>query len=98
MSRSWRGGSTSQWRRLRAYVLDRDGHRCQMPVRGGDGSNGGATCGAFATHVDHITPRSKGGAFLDPANCRAACAPCNLRRGAGDAPGRRRPSPPGWSW
>lgn len=30
MSRAWKVGSTRAWRRIRAAVLDRDGHRCQL--------------------------------------------------------------------
>ena len=97
-----RGGSTRRWRRLRALVLDRDGARCQVPAPGG------GPCGAFASHVDHIRPRSLGGND-DPANLRAACPSCNLRRGARSispdepAPGsaadlRRDRSHPGWRW
>lgn len=74
MSRSWAGGSTRRWRKLRTYVLDRDGHLCQVPVAGG------RKCGAHATHVDHITPLADGGNKWDSSNCRAACAPCNLSR------------------
>lgn len=86
-------GSTRRWRQLRALVLDRDGHRCQLPI---DAS--GQLCGAYATHVDHVLPRSKGGSD-HPANLRAACQTCNLRRGDRqhdvDA---RRARPLGWSW
>lgn len=69
-------GSTRSWRRLRALVLDRDAHRCQVPV---DAT--GRLCEARATHVDHVVPRKLGGGD-HPANLRAACASCNLRRGA----------------
>lgn len=55
-------------------MLNRDGHVCHVPVAGG------RKCGAHATHVDHIVPLADGGAKWDPANCRAACAPCNLSR------------------
>lgn len=65
-------GSTRAWRRLRAAVLERDGHVCQVRL----------VCdGAPATHVDHIVPVVDGGRD-DPGNLRAACAACNLRRGA----------------
>ena len=67
-------GSTRSWRRLRALVLDRDAHRCTLPLASGQ------LCGAFATHVDHVVPRSKGGSDA-LSNLRAACRPCNLRRG-----------------
>ncbi len=61
-------GSTRQWRKTRAHVLDRDGHRCQL-------------CGAPANHVDHVTPKRDGGTD-HPGNLRALCSPCNLGRGA----------------
>lgn len=79
-------GSTRRWRQLRAFILDRDQRRCQV-----DG------CGAYATHVDHLLPRVAGGSD-DPANLRAACAPCNLRRGAGLARPQRQGTSVGWRW
>lgn len=77
MSRAWhaRGGSTTRWRRLREYVLRRDGYKCRVglpgcteeaPLRGG--------------HVDHIVPRESGGEDTE-TNLRAACEHCNLSRG-----------------
>lgn len=86
MSTSWATGSSRAWRQVRRAVLFRDDFRCRIP--GPDGR----PCLAPANHVDHITPRSLGGALLDPANCRAACRSCNLRRGAGARPKRA------WSW
>lgn len=74
MSRSWAGGSTRRWRRVRELVLARDGHRCQVP-------KGAGICGERATHVDHIRPLADGGDKWDMSNMRAACAPCNLSRG-----------------
>lgn len=74
MSRAWAGGSTRRWRQLRAYVLQRDRHRCQIP-------KGTGICGEHATHVDHIVPLADGGPKWEPSNCRASCAPCNLSRG-----------------
>lgn len=97
-----RAGSTRRWRRLRLLVLDRDGWRCQLPVDGG-GESDVALCGAWASHVDHITPRALGGTD-DPANLRAACRACNLRRGArittASPTGRNRLArrQAGWSW
>lgn len=90
-------GGSRPWRRLRLMVLDRDRYRCQLPVA--DGS----VCGAPASHVDHIVPRKDGGTD-DPSNLRAACPPCNLRRGAGrpptdpSRPGRRKPSRSAAPW
>jgi len=61
--------SSDQWRRVRAQVLDRDGHTCQL-------------CGRSAGHVDHIHAKRDGGGD-HPDTLRALCAVCNLRRGAG---------------
>lgn len=38
-------------------------------------------CGAWATHMDHITPLSKGGADKE-SNVIPACQNCNLTKGA----------------
>ena len=65
--------TTRSYRALRAWVLDRDNHRCQIK---------GPRCTTVATTVDHIEPRAEGGAVVDPANMRAACVPCNARGGA----------------
>jgi 5-methylcytosine-specific restriction endonuclease McrA len=61
----WRYTSGPAW--SRAGVLARDGNRC-------------AYCGAAATTVDHVTPRSRGGrnSWL---NTVAACGDCNQRKG-----------------
>lgn len=57
----------------RQRILERDSFRCQIGL---DVCTGRATC------VDHIVPRARGGDDSD-SNLRAACAPCNLKRGAG---------------
>jgi len=62
-----RFGSTRRWRRLRALVLARDGHRC-------------ATCGRYGNDVDHIVPRCMGGPDV-PSNLRVRCAHCNRTDG-----------------
>lgn len=83
-------GSTRRWRRLRIFVLERDGWRCQLPVAPG------LVCGAYADHVDHVMARHVGGSD-HPGNLRAACQHHNLSRGTGEtepAPTRR----PTWSW
>ena len=60
-----RSGSTRRWRKLRAFVLSRDGKRC---VRCG-GRDGGLQC-------HHVIPRTAGG--LDtPSNCRTLCVTCH---------------------
>lgn len=60
--------------RLRYEILRRDGFACQL-------------CGRRAPdvvlHVDHVRPRSQGGA-TEPENLRAACVECNL--GKSDQP------------
>lgn len=68
-------GSTRAWRQLRELILVRDDGLCQVPLADG------RTCLQPASHVDHVLPRSRGGDD-SPANLRAACRDCNLRRGA----------------
>lgn len=70
MSRGWSGGSTTRWRRIRAYVLQRDRHQCQIR---------GPKCTGTATTVDHIVPKSAGGEDTT-TNLRGACPPCNYGR------------------
>jgi 5-methylcytosine-specific restriction endonuclease McrA len=48
----------------RRAVFARDDHRCQY-------------CGALADSIDHVMPRSRGGAHAWE-NVAAACRPCNL--------------------
>ena len=50
----------------RRAVFARDNHRCQY-------------CGAAAENIDHVIPRSKGGAHTWE-NVVAACRPCNTRK------------------
>ena len=92
-------GSTRRWRRIRAWVLERDGYACRFVT---DESTG-ARCGAYATHVHHVEPRATAaaGAMVDdPAKLAAACAAHNLEHGttggliAGPRPSRQ----PDWSW
>lgn len=63
--------SSKPWRKLRAFVLARDGYTCQVRS---------AVCTFEATAVDHRVPISLGGEPLNPANCRATCQPCNSSR------------------
>jgi 5-methylcytosine-specific restriction endonuclease McrA len=60
----WRYTTGPAW--SRAGVLKRDGHRC-------------AYCGAHATTVDHVLPRSRGGRNTWK-NTVAACEGCNQRK------------------
>ena len=73
MSRSWASGSTRAWRKLRAEVLDRDGHRCQLRL---------ARCTETAEHAHHTLGRAVTGD--DPRHVVAACANCNLDVGQPD--------------
>lgn len=47
--------------------------------------------------LDHLTPLSKGGSLLDPANARAAHRRCNSARGARTGPPDR-PGRPALRW
>jgi hypothetical protein len=59
------------WQRLRKQILERDQYLCQIQA---------PRCTTHATHVDHITPVTDGGAWWDTNNLRAACKNCNLGR------------------
>ncbi|HWS38941.1 MAG TPA: HNH endonuclease [Actinoplanes sp.] len=61
----WRRGRGPGW--SRAGVLVRDGRRC-------------AYCGAAASTIDHVLPRSRGGRN-EWLNTVAACGRCNSRKG-----------------
>lgn len=76
MSTGWKGGSTTRWRKLRAYVLGRDGYLCRVRLDAGCTGNAPLVGG----HVDHIVPLGMGGDKWDVNNCRASCAHCNLAR------------------
>lgn len=82
MSRSWSGGSTSAWRRVRRQVLIRDRNRCQIQL-----SN---VCTTAAEHVHHVLGRGLTGD--DPQWLVAACAACNLA--VGDPTDRPTDPPP----
>jgi 5-methylcytosine-specific restriction endonuclease McrA len=73
MSALTKAGSTRAWRRMRAAVLERDGHRCHW-------------CHGPADSVDHLIARVRGGSD-DETNLVAACVPCNSRRGQAERTG-----------
>jgi 5-methylcytosine-specific restriction endonuclease McrA len=77
MASAWTNGSTRQWRRIRAAVLARDNHICQVRIRG--------VCTGVATCVHHTLGRAVTGD--DPRFLVASCRSCNLRIGE---PGRQR--------
>jgi 5-methylcytosine-specific restriction endonuclease McrA len=60
-------GSTDKWRKIRQRILQRDGYTCQM-------------CGGEGNSVDHILPRSAGGADHD-WNLQTLCRSCNSSKG-----------------
>ncbi len=68
---------------LRRLVLERDGYRCRLRLRG---------CTGLATSADHVLPLSRGG-VTTMENLVAACRHCNsakagrMGRGAGAAAG-----------
>jgi hypothetical protein len=59
-------GSTTQWRKIRLCILQRDQNCCYW-------------CGGEANTVDHLIERSAGGTD-DEQNLVAACAKCNYGR------------------
>jgi hypothetical protein len=81
MGWAWAGGSTRAWRRLRLYVLVRDGYRCRIQLPGTWVTTRGRTarCLVVADCVHHT--RGKALTGDDPAYLIAACTPCNLKVG-----------------
>ena len=72
--------SSKAWRDLRQRILDRDSRQCQIRL---------PCCEGWATHVDHIIPRSEAPELqLTPSNLRAACRACNLYLGGKHGAGR----------
>lgn len=89
MSRSWAGGSTWRQRKIRAAVLRRDGHACQIRVPGTWVTPRGVQrCLGRADCVHHTLGKAITGD--DPRYMVAACTPCNLK--IGDP--TRQPDPP----
>ena len=82
----WRHSRGPSW--SRAGVLVRDGRRCGY-------------CGRTATTIDHVLPRSRGGAN-SWLNTVAACGGCNQRKGdrtpsEARMPLRTEPKVPTWA-
>lgn len=84
MSTSWKGGSTTAWRRLRAQVLAENQRTnsgaCTLAIPG--------VCTGAATQVHHTLGRATTGD--DPNHLQATCSACNLH--VGD-PTRHNPQP-----
>lgn len=75
MSQRWQragGGNPKGWRVQRARILARDGHECQLKLKG---------CTRVATQVDHMVPWVPGEQQNDH-HLQAACAHCNASAGA----------------
>lgn len=85
MSKAWKGGSTTAWRKVRLVVLARDQYRCRLALPG--------VCTGLATQVHHVLGKASGD---DPAHLVSSCRGCNLK--VGD-PLKRKPGagadPPG---
>ena len=89
MSRSWRGGSTRQWRKIRKAILtanqDENAGRCALAVPG--------VCTGTAEQVHHVRGKAYGDRALDLV---AVCRSCNLHVGN---PSRISPAPrPSSNW
>jgi 5-methylcytosine-specific restriction endonuclease McrA len=69
------------WHSRRAYVLRRDGHRCQAR------DSIGVMCGAPATDVDHVNPGDDHGY----ANLQALCRWHHARKSSAEGAAARRP-------
>jgi hypothetical protein len=103
VSRAWANGSTRAWRKLRRYVLDRDGWRCRML------EDDGHTCGrqlrpmdpnpAHRATVQHLDPIGEGHPLLpDPDRLVAACATHNSQEAARMTNAKRAEPTRGWTW
>ena len=68
-------GYGNEWRKLRAQILRRDGHLCQICLSIGSYTK--------ATEVDHITPKAMGGDD-SPSNLQAICRDCHRLKTAAE--------------
>ena len=60
--------NTPRWRRLRLFILARDGYRCRSCQRPG------------RLECDHVRPVHKGGAEWDAGNLQALCRGCHIAK------------------
>lgn len=96
MSSAWAAGSTPAWRRLRLWVLTRDGWTCQLCGEPIDPTlrGGGRRPHPMSASVHHTLGRDATGD--DPRYLVAAHRRCNLAVGE---PGRHDPPPrPATRW
>jgi 5-methylcytosine-specific restriction endonuclease McrA len=79
---------------FKAAAFERDGGHCRISLPGVCLHT--PTCQGCARDLDHIIPASRGGAWFDLNNVRAACSPCNQarRRGMPPTPTRTPITPP----
>lgn len=68
MSRSWAGGSTRQWRRVRSLTYANQGRTCALGLEG---------CTSWADQVHHVEGKRRG----DHGRTVPACGPCNRKVG-----------------
>ena len=111
MSKGWAGGSTRRYRKLRAYVLRRDGHTCQMPTNAEvqalarkRGINLAKVCTIAAKHMHHLDGVAAG-KVCPPGRAIASCPECNYAIGEVTAermskgrPTDPAPNPPPTNW
>ena len=71
-------GYGGKWQRLRIQILRRDDYLCQHCLKDQTLTR--------ATHVDHITPKSRGGSDSF-SNLQSLCAACHARKTAGESQG-----------
>lgn len=99
MSREWAGGSTRRWRRIRPYILQRDGGRCRAHADGWC-DQAGARPHTCSVRVQDHTPgqpdsyeahHTQGKAVTgdDPRHIVAACRACNQAIGQPKQPDQR---------
>lgn len=64
------------WQRIRERILARDAYLCQECKRGGK-----LTAVGKSGHVDHVTPKARGGTD-DDTNLQTLCQPCHSEKTA----------------
>lgn len=71
------------WNAIRAYIAERDNHRCQEFMRDG------TPCTDIGTECDHIIPLSQGGSD-NPDNLRMLCKWHHARKSSAEGNAARR--------